>query len=86
MGKFLAICTIVLSFFVVVLGFYCGVCVMLVGGITDLLMQLKAPETDSGSIGFSVWRILFFEIPVLFACLIGFVGFISGFQALDRGN
>lgn len=60
-----------LSILLVCIGLYVGIWVMLIGGIVDIINQIKAPETNSVIVARSVTNIVLFEMPIVIGIGIG---------------
>ena len=73
LGVFILLLGLALMVFGVWFGFwYC-----LVGGIVDIINQVKAEEVDSFVLGLAIVRIIFFEAPLAIGLWLG--GFIAVF-------
>ena len=71
MNYFLSRLFTFVSVCVAVLGFYTGIWIMLIGGIVDIIEQIKAQETNSLIIARGVVNIIFFEIPIVIGIGLG---------------
>lgn len=66
MKKLIAILGIILGISIGLYGLYLGIVVMLIGGIVDIINQIKAPNTNANLVAYGIAKIMFAE----FACSI----------------
>lgn len=71
MNKFVSGLLFFLSLATFVLGLYISIWIMLIGGIVDIVNQIKAPETNSLIIARGVANIVLFEIPIVGGIFVG---------------
>lgn len=76
--KFTGMLTMLFGLAAMIAGIYTGVWLMLVGGIVDVINQIKAPETDAFTIAVAIVKIIFFEIPVGLGFMVGFLFLAAG--------
>ena len=68
----------------VIAGFYVGLYLCLVGGICDVINQIKAQVTEPSVVAFAIVKILFFEIPLLIGIYSGItLAVLSGAVMMD---
>ncbi len=53
-------------------GLYCGVVLMLIGGIIDILREVRAEDMNSTNVAWGVAKILFCEMPIALGGYIAF--------------
>lgn len=46
------------------IGMYVGIWIMFVGGVVDILNQVKTTETNTTQVAIGIAKIVFFEVPI----------------------
>ncbi len=54
-------------------GIYCGIVSCLIGGIIDIINQVKAPVTEAAPIAWAIVKIVFCEVPIYLGVVIGVI-------------
>jgi hypothetical protein len=71
-------------------GLYVGIWLMLVGGIVDVIDQVKAPVTDSTAVAIGILKFVFCEVPIIIGvyagAIIGFGGVAFACGRSRRGR
>jgi hypothetical protein len=58
------IIAVIVALTILAAGIYTGVWLMLIGGIVDIIGQIKAPETNPGVLAGGIAKAVFFEVPI----------------------
>ncbi len=77
MKKIGGVLLILMGTIVLLGGIYTGIWLCLVGGIVEIIDQIKAKETDSLAIALAIVKIVFFELPIGLGIYLG-AGSIGG--------
>jgi hypothetical protein len=65
-------------------GIYIGLYLFLIGGICDIINQLKAQTTEPSIVAIAIVKILFFEIPLIIGIYSGMtLAVLSGAVMVD---
>lgn len=78
MNKVFGILIILAGIALIALGVYTGIVGMLIGGIVDIINQIKAPTTDALAIAVAIVKIVFCELPIV-------IGFWTGMFTVVNG-
>lgn len=62
-------------------GFYLGIVTFFIGGIVDIINQVKAPNTDAFSVAVGLAKVIFFEVPIYIGWLLG-IGLLAAAVAI----
>jgi hypothetical protein len=81
-GRLLGLFVLLLGLGLLVGGVYLGIWEMLVGGIIDIINQVKAPSTDAGTVAWAIVKIIFFELPIVVGFWLGIILMTFGGTAL----
>jgi hypothetical protein len=72
MKLFLFIFLSLVAFAIVAAGFYTGIWLMLMGGIVQIIDGVKCNPTDASMIAVGIVKAIFFEVPCIVGCVLGF--------------
>jgi hypothetical protein len=78
MKALISLLLIVFAVAIVVAGFYTGIWLMLIGGIVQCIDAIKSNPTDAHMMAVGVVKIIFFEVPCIVGCVLGFSCFGAG--------
>ncbi len=71
MTKILGVFILLLGLALMAFGVWFGMWYCLVGGIADIINQVKAEETNATVIAFAIVKIIFFEAPIVCGIWVG---------------
>jgi hypothetical protein len=57
---------------ILVVGFYTGIWLMLIGGIVQIADAVKCNPTDAHMLAIGIVKAIFFEVPIIVGCMLGF--------------
>jgi hypothetical protein len=66
------------GFALIALGAYTGIWIMLIGGIVDIIEQIKLPAVDSMVIAIAVAKIIFCQVPMWGLAWLGIITMALG--------